>query len=466
LGERFGPLLANILVEEVMQRDSEWIPDDWSWVRGAGSPCLTAMEVASYVDGFATPEECRRVEEHIVVCQECRAAIEDIAAVVAEPLDEYSAPPSPELIAFVLNAVAEEQARLKSQADASRPRHADDAAKHQPKPTRRLSWLAAAACLLFAVIPALAYVGSHLTASWRDVDNQAFTDETPADTSLDADIASADDRSADAANSVERVTTEGRELSELLDQEMTTAAEQALLQTLLPQTEEEYEAWARKEYPHIMWLYDVLRSPKNNFHWDGSWQELVVESGEVFRFDTPRSPQDSNCLPRLDAIVRAAAVAEFETIFTIDKQQIPLPRLQWARESDTVPIPSGIVMVKRLGLRTPIPILSAAVPEEYVDHLSCNPAVTQQALVYMAVAYRVVESVMHSEVSVGIKLQWEHMIENIDATLREVIVLPDGSTCAAIRTIVISDLFDQRRGLLISMESEGIKIFSTSHTLQ
>ena len=32
----------------------------------------------------------------------------------------------------------------------------------------------------------------------------------------------------------------------------------ARVEAMLPHTEEEYEAWARREYPHIMWLYDVL----------------------------------------------------------------------------------------------------------------------------------------------------------------------------------------------------------------
>ena len=64
---------------------------------------------------------------------------------------------------------------------------------------------------------------------------------------------------------------------------------EARIEFSLPQTEGQYEAWTRNEYPplkrqvaqhpneactrneypHIMWLYDTL---KDEFEYDGTWQ--------------------------------------------------------------------------------------------------------------------------------------------------------------------------------------------------
>ena len=47
---------------------------------------------------------------------------------------------------------------------------------------------------------------------------------------------------------------EQKALSAILKNQLSMAEVDAKL----PHMEDEYEAWARKEYPHIMWLYDVL----------------------------------------------------------------------------------------------------------------------------------------------------------------------------------------------------------------
>lgn len=112
------------------------------------------------------------------------------------------------------------------------------------------------------------------------------------------------------------------------------------LAALLPDTDEEYEAWARKEYPHIMGLYDILtevdeKDPRSKPLWDGvpvnippwgqrlyaevpederpaGWRALLIYSGEVFKFDWPTSICEANCKPTFHAQQRAAAIAGYE----------------------------------------------------------------------------------------------------------------------------------------------------------
>lgn len=125
----------------------------------------------------------------------------------------------------------------------------------------------------------------------------------------------------------------------LLDTLTEKAEVQLELAALLPDTEEEYEAWARKEYPHIMGLYDILtdvdeKDPRSKPLWDGvpvnippwgqrlyaevpederptGWRALLIYSGEVFKFDWPIDLGDAKCEPTLVALQRTAVVTGF-----------------------------------------------------------------------------------------------------------------------------------------------------------
>jgi hypothetical protein len=120
------------------------------------------------------------------------------------------------------------------------------------------------------------------------------------------------------------------------------------LEALLPATEEEYEVWAREEYPHIMALYDILveateDQPNITALWDGTpvhipdwarrlyvdtpedkrpmgWRALLIYSGEVFKFDWPTRTTDPNCRPTLEAMQHVASVAGFVLRFAEDGQ--------------------------------------------------------------------------------------------------------------------------------------------------
>lgn len=115
-----------------------------------------------------------------------------------------------------------------------------------------------------------------------------------------------------------------------LDRRFEQTLAQVQVEAMLPHTEAEWEAWARKEYPHIMWVYDVLTKPEYGINWNGKpayipdwakkiwtdevtrpagWRALVFYSGEIFRFDYPIKPEDPNVRPTIDAMKRAAAIA-------------------------------------------------------------------------------------------------------------------------------------------------------------
>jgi hypothetical protein len=138
-------------------------------------------------------------------------------------------------------------------------------------------------------------------------------------------------------------------------------AAKAEVEVMLPHTEADYEAWARKEYPHVLWLYDVLTRPEYGICWNGEpvnvpawaarlyagtppenrpkgWCALLIYSGEVFRFDYPTAPGEPNVKPRIEALQLAAAVAGFEAELSRTERTesvertggISLPGLAWA----------------------------------------------------------------------------------------------------------------------------------------
>jgi hypothetical protein len=118
-----------------------------------------------------------------------------------------------------------------------------------------------------------------------------------------------------------------------LSREVDQVAAEARVRMLLPHTETEWEAWARKEYPHVMWVYDVLTRPEYGINWDGQpkyipewaqrlwkdpatrltgWRALVCYSGEILKFDFPESADAPNVRPTVQAMEFASAVAGYK----------------------------------------------------------------------------------------------------------------------------------------------------------
>ena len=217
--------------------------------------------IPSYIqwDISLTPKEFRAVDRHVAICPKCTAEAQRIEPVlaalekVAEPAAEVHL--QPELIA---NAVF---ARLAS----------SDSEAHTPRlmgqRLRPVVWATVTACILIVAVPVLAYVGSKvidyfqagqddgpvLLAQQHAATAQlAFNNPTPAAPNLPSTLPKAMDTSqSSTAEDLDR------KITRLADE----AAARAEIDAMLPHTEEEYEAWARKEYPHIMALYDVLTKP-------------------------------------------------------------------------------------------------------------------------------------------------------------------------------------------------------------
>jgi hypothetical protein len=295
-------------------------------------------------------------------------------------------------------------------------------------PTPRRRWnraLAMAASLLVVIgVPVLACVGhaawkaytgsaseeTTTTASSDSVDRSVLSEGSDGGT-VESTTASESDAAAMSTDTIE--ATLGAELHRIAQE----AIAKAEVDAMLPHTEEECEAWARREYPHIMWLYDVWAgkegtdasgasperrrvcpffatehspavrmvifgtddngnpsitlpdaegnmvtlcairdgetlalqdvsaSPSGGFSscvsfspeketWDGvpvnipdwgkrlyantpesqrptGWRAVLIYSGEIFKFDYPKSLDEPNCVPTMEAMLAAAEILGF-----------------------------------------------------------------------------------------------------------------------------------------------------------
>lgn len=138
----------------------------------------------------------------------------------------------------------------------------------------------------------------------------------------------------------------------------------------MPQSEAQWEAWARREYPHVMWIHNLLTHPEYGFNWDGQadyvpewarqiwtdagprpsgWRALVCYSGEILRFDYPALAEASNVRPRIEAIKLAAAIAGYEMRLN-GEGQWPLPAWRDS-DADLRAASTGAVLVSLIRLK-------------------------------------------------------------------------------------------------------------------
>jgi hypothetical protein len=156
-------------------------------------------------------------------------------------------------------------------------------------------------------------------------------------------------------------------------------------EAVLPHTDQALEAWARHEYPDVMWLYDLLGK---QFGYAGSWRDLLRESGTLLRFDWPAAKGEPNCRPSLAAVRVAASVAGYEVTLA-DGGPISLPQLAWADVEG-----GGRVRVSRLPERPATVAMPShpPQPEGYAGVLAADPGLAERVLAYLAVSSALVGS--------------------------------------------------------------------------
>ena len=204
-------------------------------------------------------------------------------------------------------------------------------------------------------------------------------------------------------------------VSEALDGFTEAKLREFELVALLPNTEEEFKAWARREYPHVIGLYDLLtRVDENDSRygplWDGipahtpewaerlydnvaeierptGWRALLIYSGEVLKFDWPTGVDELNCEPTAGALQQAAAVAGFALV-THEYGDYDMP------EAPYVDAAGGwrrFNLIRAEAIANEWAVPARNVPEEYVATVMGNMPLARAALVYLVTSSKLVQ---------------------------------------------------------------------------
>lgn len=324
-----------------------------NWVRvrlGLNPRCeWVRNRFGAYFKFELSPAEFLAMERHLQTCphcaqewQETEAALEELEALtpIGRQLQSVSEEEFMAELWTKIDAAEEEEVR-------ARKRISSDPARERWNARNFPAWLPrlAYAVLLFLSLSALAYLGPHVRrqmAGPRAMDRAAaWTDRPSAKPQLmQAGAPRSDGTGAGRLPDATPVwplkplsQCSAFNLEPELDSQIDQVVAEIRVRMLLPQTEAEWEAWARKEYPHIMWLYDVLTKPENGINWDGKpvnipewaqriwndpavrptgWRALVFYSGEILKFDFPDSIESPNVRPTIHAMQLSAAVAGFD----------------------------------------------------------------------------------------------------------------------------------------------------------
>jgi hypothetical protein len=192
---------------------------------------------------------------------------------------------------------------------------------------------------------------------------------------------------------------------------------------LLPQTDGQYEQWARREYPHVMWFYDVLKAKGT---YSGTWQHLLFVSGELLQFDYPLSLAQPNCHPNLGAITRAAAAAGF-SFKPGDDGDVLLPALAWrdllqTRRAALIAAPTVLPCVPPV-MADPSDSLS-----RYAHMLVDDSKTAQKTLIYLFAS-----SMLASEEiqDVRLKNNLASIASESCALLRQILFFPSKQQCVS-----------------------------------
>ena len=438
---------------------------------GQAPGCAWVQErLGAYCDWDLSLAAFKTVERHLERCPGCAAEYEAIR----EVCDALQAKRSAEL------DLATPETMLERVLDCIRAQEAGEPGRafvpgRLGAPKWRPAAAIAATCLLLLAIPVLAYVGvqawqaaqeeesgsGQATVAGTDAGPLGTVDHIHGDEVLgphEAETPSAPRRDDAIGDSFERITTE------------TFMAAQ--VETMLPHTEDEYEAWARKEYPHIMWLYDILTAvveddPETKPLWDGisvnipdwaerlyadipesdrptGWRALVIGSGEIFKLDWPTNLDGPNCAPSIKAIQDAAAVAGYSAEPDVDGPFTlpPLPWLEFEDGDDGRPQRLRLVPLPEDG---PLPSLGLDdIPRDYPKQLAGDVRLAKQTLVYVAVAAE----------GVGAP-PWKDLAKHAKQVLGSLCIWENGALCPDTAQLAgeIERILDLREELITTIES-------------
>ena len=248
---------------------------------GRGTACSQVQE-RLYAYAWCEPDlseaECTEIMRHLAVCECCRAEFDEIEATIdaVGPLlypDDALPPFDVEAMAKSITERIEqgdtgrEIALVHEFTQGSEPRFADESpygglchgAFAWLGANKRLAAMAACAVLLVAG-PVLAHVAGAVRDCFDDAEDPIETGEQVA---LQRETLPVPEMPGDAVKPAEADASASAykidsDITDSLDAELARQAARAEVEAMLPHTEAEYEAWARREYPHIMWMYDVL----------------------------------------------------------------------------------------------------------------------------------------------------------------------------------------------------------------
>jgi hypothetical protein len=352
-------------------------------VRLGRAPSCTWVDerLPAYYDWDLPEHEFRAMERHLAHCRACKREYKEVVTLVDSIREELApaqfGPASPaEFAAAVMARIdAYERTRVASAVRNGTP-------WTQPRVVR-----VAAGCAVLLVLLATAFL---LTRTARDLYSSdhasvAAAPDGSASVSLRTDQGypgQASSAGTELAEGTRQGTSDllGSGLQEDFRGELDRALAVLEADSVLPHTDQELDAWARHEYPDVMWLYDVLCK---EFGYARTWREFLRESGTLLRFDWPTAKGQPNCRPSFAALQAAASVAGYEVTLGQGGQFV-LPNLAW------VDVDDGVGRVRVSGSSAKRATLSVQgvcpQPEGYTDGLVSDPSLAGVVLAYLAVS--------------------------------------------------------------------------------
>jgi len=275
---------------------------------GHAPSCAWVEErLAAYCDWDLPEHEFLAVERHLAGCPACTRAYGNVAPLVSSIQEQDLRAQFPGFSSAQFAAATMAMIDTYERARAAGPM--------PPAPfcTRpRLVRLAAACTVLCALVAlALLLVRSSADAGASGPAVVAGTPDGGGGTAL-----SANESTPGQAFSAEPGAPEGEArtssglpdlgLREGLEADVSRVVEGLDADALLPQTDQELDAWACHEYPDVMWFCDLLC---REFSYCAPRQELLRKSDTLLRFDWPTAVNQPSRRPSMAAVWVAASFA-------------------------------------------------------------------------------------------------------------------------------------------------------------